>query len=135
MNLDTQTHSEVVGVLHALGAAIAGGDVDAVLANFSESDDLVMFGSERPETAYGRAELESLWARVLSRGQRYVWHWTEETVATAGEVAWLSAQALVTIDDDAGHRELLYRATLVLKRQSGRWLIEQYHGSEPAETW
>ncbi len=135
MNPAAPSHDDIVAVLQKLGDAIASGDVGAVLALFSHSDDVVMFGSEKPETAHGYAELESLWQRVLSRGQRYVWSWSDQTVATAGNVAWLSAKAQVTIDDDSEHRVLPYRATMVLTRRSDGWLIEQYHGSEPADVW
>ncbi len=122
-------------MLRGLGDAIAANNVRGVLDAFSDSDGVVMFGSEGPETAYGRAELERVWTRVLSRGQRYVWHWSDETVASIGGVAWLSAKATVSIDDQSGHREVPYRATMVLTQSSGQWLIEQYHGSEPGDVW
>jgi ketosteroid isomerase-like protein len=127
--------SGVLSVLRDLSEAIAAKDVEAVLAAFSESDGVTMFGSEGPEVAYGRGDLEALWSRVLSRDQQYLWRWREERVLIAGDVAWLSAKAEVSIDGGSDRRELPYRVTLVLTLHSGRWLIEQYHGSEPADVW
>jgi lysophospholipase L1-like esterase len=129
------TRDEVIAVLHRLGRGIAAADVDAVLREFASSETVVMFGSEGPETAYGRSELAALWARVLSRGQSYIWNWRDETVAFLGSVAWLSATATVSLRDSTDVRELAYRATLVLVRERGRWVVVQYHGSEPAASW
>src|SRR5450756_49599 len=112
MEPDRQTQREVLAVLRNLSGAIASNDVRGVLDNFVASASVVMFGSEEPEIAYGRDELERLWGRVLSRGQRYVWSWSDETVASRDGVAWVSAKATVSINDESGQREVAYRATM-----------------------
>ena len=128
-------HDEVIAVLQDLARAIANGDVGSVLASFWDSDQTMMVGSEQGETAFGRDALRQLWTRVLSRGQCYTLQWYDERVASAGSVAWLSARAVVTLVGTQGQRDLPYRATLVLIRPVDRWVIAQYHGSEPAAAW
>lgn len=133
--VDDDTRTDVIAVLHRLGQAITDADADAVIAEFSAATDVAMFGSEHPEIAFGPAELANLWRGILSRDQCYIWNWRNERVAAAGPVAWLTAEATVTIRDASVSRELDYRATLVLVREAGQWVIALYHGSEPAGSW
>lgn len=130
------SYGELTGILSRLSAAIAQGDATRVLAEFAAGKDVVMFGSEEAETAYGHEEIATLWRRVLSRGQRYEWRWSDQTVTRRGAVAWLSATATVTLEESSGAmRGIPYRLTLVLVREADRWVIVQYHGSEPAAPW
>jgi uncharacterized protein (TIGR02246 family) len=133
---EDQTYREsALQVLNALGDAIAAGDAESVLALFNASDDVVMFGSERQEVAYGYQDLERLWRRVLARGQTYVWRWKNETVIGGPDLAVVSAEALVEITTSDGVRTVPYRATVVVRKTEGKWRICQYHGSEPADAW
>ena len=132
---DPDTYREVTDLLSRLSEAIAHGNAARVVAEFAAGGDVVMFGSEEAETAYGHEELAVLWKRVLSRGQRYKWRWSEQNVACRGAVAWLSATATVTLEESGTARGIPYRLTLVLVREAERWAIAQYHGSEPAAPW
>jgi len=132
---DTETHREVTDILDRLSDAIAHGDAARVLGEFAAGEDVVMFGSEEAETAYGHEQLAALWERVLSRGQRYRWQWSEQNVARRGAVAWLSTTATVTLEESGAMRDIPYRLTLVLVREAERWAIVLYHGSEPAAPW
>jgi ketosteroid isomerase-like protein len=132
---DPDTYREVTDLLSRLSDAISHGDAARVVAEFAAGDDVVMFGSEEAETAYGHEELAVLWKRVLSRGQRYKWQWSEQHVARRGAVAWLSATATVTLEESGATRGIPYRLTIVLVREAERWAIAQYHGSEPAAPW
>lgn len=131
----TDDHHDITEVLRELARAITGGTVDDVLALFWQSEQVMVIGSEQGESAFGHAALAALWARVLSRGQRYRWQWYDERVVRAGGVAWLSASATVVVEGAERERDVPYRATLVLILIDGQWLIAQYHGSEPAEAW
>jgi uncharacterized protein (TIGR02246 family) len=127
--------AEAVAVLERLGRAIAAGDPAAVIAEFWPAAEVTMFGSEGPEIAYGPTEVSALWHRVLARGQSYVWEWRNERVSAVGGVAWLTAEATVTIGEGPTVHRLPYRASLVLVEHAGRWMIAMYHGSEPAASW
>jgi uncharacterized protein (TIGR02246 family) len=131
----TGDHNDITAVLADLARAIVEGTADDVLALFWQSDQVMMIGSEQGESAFGRAALAALWTRVLSRGQRYRWRWYDERVVKVSGVAWLSASATVEVEGAERDRDLPYRATLVLVHIDGRWLIAQYHGSEPAGAW
>jgi ketosteroid isomerase-like protein len=126
---------DALAVLERLTAAIAAADVPAVLAEFWGSEQVVMLGSEQGEEAYGVEQLENLWSRVLSRGQTYRWLWREPRTVVHGHVTWVTSDALVHITEGSSEREVSYRATLVLVREEERWVIAQYHGSEPATAW
>src|SRR3712207_46543 len=56
-----------------LGAHFLRGDVEAVLAEFTESEDVVYAGSEVGEVAAGRTALRSLLTDLLGRSERYSW--------------------------------------------------------------
>lgn len=132
---DQNVQRESEALLDRLSNAIAAGDADAVVAEFWPAAEVSMFGSEGPETAYGPEEIAALWRRVLSRGQTYIWRWREQRAVAAGSVAWLTAEATVTIRDAADSRDVEYRVSLVLVNEAGSWMIAQYHGSEPATPW
>src|SRR5580692_9503526 len=112
MDTDTSAHSEVSAILHELARAISENDIDAVLAMFWSSEYVTMFGSEEQEVAFGPDALKRLWTRVLSRGHRYIWQWSDEMVVDLGPVTCLSATARVTLEDSDDSREIAYRATL-----------------------
>lgn len=126
---------EALAVLERLAAAIARADVPSVLAEFWDSEQVVMLGSEKGEEAYGTRQLEELWTGVLSRGQAYRWLWREPAVVVRESLAWIASDAVVRVTGGSGEREVQYRATLVLIREQERWVIAQYHGSEPAAAW
>ena len=122
-------------VLDSLGAAIYAADAETVLSLFVASDDVVMVGSEEAETAVGHADVSALWNRVLGRGQRYRWEWSDEKVLVRGGMACVFALARVTVEGKAPQADVAYRATLVLEETADGWRILSYHGSEPAEAW
>lgn len=49
-----------------------------------------------------------------------------------GPVAWVTLETTVNISGEQGLKSAPYRITAVLERRGGRWLLAQYHGSEPA---
>jgi hypothetical protein len=137
MTTDPDTHQEILDLVRRLSDAISDGDPARVVAEFATTDAVVMFGSEQEEIAYGLQALTALWQRVLSRGHRYAWEWSDQRIARMGDVAWLSATATVALEQEAGSskREIPYRLTLVVVREGARWAIAQYHGAEPAAAW
>ena len=84
-------------------------------------------GSEADEVATGPDEIRHHLQRILARPVTYRWEWKSRKVSAAGSVAWLVADALAS-----GHP---YRMTVVLEKRGGRWLVMQFHGSEPAQPW
>lgn len=123
------------GLLDELAVALAEADWRSVVDLFSDSDEVIMVGSEAAETAVGRSELTRLWRRVLSRGQKYQWNWSLLRTVQRGHLAWVYASATVSVESSSGVQEMEYRATLVVERQGADWKILMYHGAEPAEAW
>lgn len=123
------------GLLQRLASAISAKDLDAVISLFDRSEQVTMIGSEGPETAVGWPDVCSLWERVLRRRQGYEWRFSNTRVNSTESVAWIAADATVTIRDGHIESTIPYRLTLILRFRDGTWKLVQYHGSEPADPW
>jgi len=98
----------------------------------SPDADVVIFGSEQGEQAVGTAALRELIQRLFSRPEASSWAWQWQSISRLGEVAWVAADTVSTTRGHHQESSRPYRLTAVLERRAGRWLIVQYHGSEPA---
>jgi hypothetical protein len=124
-----------------LGTCFLEGDVDAVLAEFAESGDVLYGGSEQGEVAVGRPALRALLDDLLSRSERYSWRAGEvhEVVGTDTIYAVAEVELTVHVPDGSGRwrpdERVPYRLSGVLQRDPGsqhapwRWRLCQ--GSEP----
>ena len=132
MKADAQTEAAVLAVLDAFNTAVATGARDAVLDLFTPDPDVFLLASEAGERAIGRAELERFFSRAFARPVAFSWTWDAGIVSAAGPVAWVALDATVHMTSERGTQRAPYRITAVLERRGDRWLLAQYHGSEPA---
>jgi ketosteroid isomerase-like protein len=115
-----------------LSDAFAARDVTAALACFVPGDDIGYAGSERAETATGRAALTALLTDVLGRGEAYSWRATAVTVHERGASAYLYAEADGSVRTDDGDTDTFaYRVSGLVERVGDRWLWRHCHGCEP----
>jgi uncharacterized protein (TIGR02246 family) len=133
MKADLQTEAAVMAVLDDFNDAVATRNFNKVLGLFTSDQDVFLLASEAGERAIGREELESFFRRAFSRSAAYSWTWREWIVSASGPVAWVALDATVHMSDEQGVRSAPYRITVVLERRGGKWLLVQYHGSEPAQ--
>ena len=124
-----------------LGACFLEADVDAVMAEFAQSGEVVYAGSEQGEVAVGRTALRALLDDLLAREERYSWRAGDVHEVVAADTVHLVAEAELTVhvpDGSAGWRpdeRLPYRLTGVLQREADqgptRWCWRLCQGSEP----
>jgi ketosteroid isomerase-like protein len=118
-------------LLERLNQGFARRDVQRVLNLFASGPEIMFIGSEPGEIAAGPEQLRHLLTGLFARGEVYQWRWGELHLSITGKTAWLAAEPVLVVDGPEP-LELPYRITLVLQRRSSTWLIEHYHGSEPA---
>jgi hypothetical protein len=130
--------------VNRLGARFLEADVDAVLAEFAGSGEVLYAGSEPGEVAVGHPVLRALFEDLLGREERYSWVAGEVHEVVTDDTVHLVAEAELTVhvpDRSTGwrpHERLPYRLTGVLQREPGagpaswRWRLCQ--GSEPVAT-
>jgi ketosteroid isomerase-like protein len=123
----------LVAAAHRLSAAFAARDVEAALACFVPDDDIGYTGSERAETATGRAAVGALLAAVFARDEAYSWRVTDMVVHASGKSAYLFAEADGLARTDAGETvPFPYRISGLLEPVAGRWLWRHCQGAEPS---
>ena len=89
--------------------------------------DIAMLGSSRDEVAFGPAAVRSLLQGIATADVSISFEWNEQRVSVEGDVAWVSAAGVVTVDGAASD----YRTTAIFVRREGRWLWHTHAGSEP----
>jgi len=128
MYANARVEAEVLSTVDGFNDAISRKDVDATLSLFAPDPDVFLMGSEADEVATGPDEIRRHLQRIFARPVTYRWDWKSRKVSAAASVAWVAADASVT----GAHP---YRITVVLEKRDGRWLLMQFHGSEPAQPW
>lgn len=122
---------EALHVLDRMNTFMLARDL-SVVEEFAPDADVLLLASEANELAIGRDEIQAFFGRLMSHPVTYSWDWREKKVSSAGDIAWIFAQGDIVLRDTEGEMRMPYRMTAVLERQSGKWLIHQFHGSEPA---
>lgn len=133
MRADGQTEAEVLSVLERFKNAVAGRDLPGVLGLFAEDADVFLMGSESGETALGPFQLKLFFKPVFARPYVFIFEWKSYSISNAGPVAWASIDALVHMKGEGHDATGPYRITVVLEKRKNRWLLMQYHGSEPVK--
>jgi hypothetical protein len=104
----------------------------SVVEEFAPDADVLLVASEANELAIGSAEIKAFFGRLMSHPVTYSWDWRQKKVSSAGDIAWIFADGDIVMHGAEGEVRTPYRMTAVLERYSEKWLIRQFHGSEPA---
>ncbi len=131
MRADAEVEREVYAVLERFNQAVGQRDLQTALGLFAQESDVLLVASPVGETASGRGDLLRFLTRIFLRPVTYAWEWTRREVSAAGDVAWVYVEGTVVVHSVEGERRGPYRITAVLVRHDGRWLLHQFHGSEP----
>jgi hypothetical protein len=122
---------DALGLLDRMNTFMLARD-PSVVEEFAPGADILLLASEANELAIGRVEIEAFFERLMSHPVTYSWDWREKKVSSVGDISWIFAQGDIVLRGTDGEMRMPYRMTAVLERQSGKWLIHQFHGSEPA---
>lgn len=129
------TPAVAAGLVDALGAAFASGDVATVLGCFATDGDVLYAGSEAGEVAVGVPALTALLTGLFGRDERYTWTCrTVELVASAAGVALVAEADLAVLSASDGalvEQGVAYRVSGLLERDDDRWVWRMCQGVEP----
>jgi uncharacterized protein (TIGR02246 family) len=126
------TGAQVWVAFLALDEAFAAGDVDAVMAGFTDDADLTLWRSALEEHAVGPEELRSFATRMAALPGSFTIAYETHRVTVDGDVAWINAEGTGTWDDGAGTvKEMPHRVTAVFRRVDGSWRCHTRNGSQP----
>jgi uncharacterized protein (TIGR02246 family) len=125
--------AEVRGALARWNDAASRGDLRAMLAQFDDSPDVLLVGSDKGEVFRGREAIEA-WLSRIFKGNRFSWRMDRVDVGDSGDVAWVFVEGAMIVTDKEGkpRGSTPYRFSGVLVRRDGGWAWRQWHGSIPA---
>ena len=122
MKADTTTESGVKAAIAALANHYEKRNLDGFMAVFAPDNE------KRIGTAEIRAQVSRDWNQTEALAMRF----GAVAVSSAGNVAWANTDGTLEIGAGGAAVHLPVRATFVLERRSGAWLIVQAHFSTPA---
>ena len=131
MKASPEVETEIIAALRIFSDLVSRKQRDSVFELFAPDADVVSIGSEARETAVGPEEIKNFLGRVLSRSYSYSWKWDWLVVSMKDQVAWVAAAGSVIKSHDGKKETSPYRLSVVFEKRNSRWLIVQYHGSEP----
>ena len=132
MKADTKTEAEVKAVLTRLTDSYERKDLEGLRACVAADPDLVLYGTGADEKRIGPAEFlkqaERDWSQTESIAMEFGWM----SISAAGPVAWVAADGAFKIRAGGQAFAMPARATFVLEKRDGQWLVVQGHFSAPA---
>ena len=132
MKADAKIEAEVMEVLKQLIEGYKKHDIDGLLALYASDHDMITIGTGIDEKRIGlvgrRAQLERDFAQVEEISIEIIWH----SVSTAGSVAWVASDVIARGKVGDKGTSIPMRATFVLEKRNGKWLIMQSHISIPS---
>ena len=132
MKADSRTEEEVKTILRSFTDTYRNRDMKAFFECIAPDADVVMYGTGADEKCIGpeqiRIQIERDWAQ--SESAVLLFDWT--TVSSLGPVAWTAVDGELRFKAGGKDETFPARATFVLEKRKGRWLIVQAHFSTPA---
>lgn len=132
MKADVQTTLEVEAAIKKLTEAYKVRSLKDLMERFVPDADVVLYGTGADEKRIGpeqvRTQVERDWAQTESIEMSFVW----KSISAAGPVAWVAADGAFKIRAAGQDMVLPTRASLVLVKRGGEWLVVHAHFSTPA---
>jgi len=131
MKADLVTETEVKGVLQAFADAYGKRQLTPLLQCIASDADVLLYGTGADEKRVGleqiRAQVERDWAQTETIAMEFA----SMAVSSAGPVAWAAADGAFLFRVDGQEKVLPARASFVLEKRAGNWLIVHAHFSSP----
>jgi ketosteroid isomerase-like protein len=123
---------QVKGTMLSIYEAFEKLDARALDKNFSHSDDLLAFGTDRDEKFAGWRQYKDVHAVQFAALKTFSFESRELEAHVQGEMAWAADRPRWRIETKAGEKvDSDVRVTAVLRwtADEGRWLVVQWHVS------
>jgi len=131
MRADTRTAGDVDGAIKRFADAYKARDLKNLMECFVPDPDVVLYGTGADEKRVGleqvRAQVERDWAQTESIELSISW----KSISAAGLVAWVALDGAFEIRAGGQDMALPARASVVLEKRDGKWLIVHAHFSTP----
>jgi uncharacterized protein (TIGR02246 family) len=132
MKADAKTEAEVKAVLTSLTDSYQKRDMEGLMACFAPDSDAVFYGTGADEKRIGPAEIRIQARRDWDQTEAISMAFDWISVSAAGPVAWAAADGAFKIRAGGQAFTMPARATFVLEKRDGKWLIVLGHYSAPA---
>jgi uncharacterized protein (TIGR02246 family) len=132
MKADAKTEAEVKALLASLTDSYQKRDLEGLMACFAPDSEAVFFGTGADEKRIGPAEIQIQAQRDWDQTEAISMAFDWISVSAAGPVAWAAIDGAFKIRAGGQAFTMPARATLVLEKRDGRWLILHGHFSAPA---
>lgn len=130
MSLPEEQKEEIRKVLEIYSTAYQTKNFDGIMSIFSP--EIHGFGSGADETFIGSGSLGRQFKRDMSQADVDSVKFTETRINGEGPVAWVMTLSAITFTVPGSEKQTIRgRSTMVLRKISDRWLIEQIHFSVP----
>jgi uncharacterized protein (TIGR02246 family) len=132
MKADAKTEAEIKAVLTGLTDSYQKRDLEGLMACFAPDSDTVFYGTGADEKRIGpagiRIQAQRDWDQTEAISMAFDWI----SVSAAGPVAWAAVDGAFKIRAGGQAFAMPARATFVLEKRDGKWLIVHGHFSAPA---
>jgi len=132
MRADAVTEAEVQAALKSMNDAYVRRDLSAFMASFAEDRDAVLYGTGADEKRVGPDEIRKQVERDWAQSESAQMAFQSTSISAAGNVAWAAADGKFKFRVGGQDAEFLARASFVLEKRGGKWLIVHAHFSTPA---
>jgi len=132
MKADAHTAGEIEAVIKALTVAYKTRNLNDLMACFAPDSDVVLYGTGVDEKRIGpeqiRFQIERDWAQTDSIEMSFNW----SSISAANNIAWAAMDGVFNIRAQGQGMTVPARASFVLEKRAGKWLIVHSHFSTPA---
>jgi uncharacterized protein (TIGR02246 family) len=132
MKADAKTEAEIKALLTRLTDSYEKRDLEGFMACFAPDPDTVLYGTGADEKRIGpvgiRIQAQRDWDQTEAISMAFDWM----SVSAASPVAWAAIDGAFKIRAGAQAFTMPARATFVLEKRDGKWLIVHGHFSAPA---
>jgi ketosteroid isomerase-like protein len=132
MKADAHTAGEIEAVIKALTVAYKTRNLNDVMACIAPDSDVVLYGTGVDEKRIGPEQIRFQVERDWNQTESIEMSFTSNSISTAGNVAWAAMDGVFNIRAQGQDMTLPVRASFVLEKRAGKWLIVHSHFSMPA---
>jgi len=134
MKADAQTTAAVEAALQKMTEAYAKRDMNAFLGGYASDADVMVYGTGADERRVGVEQIRAQVTRDWSQSESAAMAFDRMLVSAAGAVAWAAVDGAFKFRIGGKDMSMPARATFVLEKRDGRWLIQHAHFSTPASS-
>ncbi len=132
----SDSDAQIRATLSALNSACAARDVDAFLALFDPSDEILFVGSDKGEVFHGREAIRGFMKRLYGLPFVFAFDLEKVTVRQEGDHGWVFVDGNMIRTGDRGKAAGKtgtgpYRFSITMVKRDSGWKWQLFNGSVP----